>query len=83
MVAIDKEEANKRFKEEARNSLEGYLYRVRDLLEDTSATPFMRCSQERERVAMREKLEQTFGWLHDEGEDADTVEYIGRRSAIE
>lgn len=83
MAAIDKEEAAKRRKEEARNSLEGYLYRVRDLLEDGPETPFMKCSQKTERTAMGEKLEETFRWLHDHGDDADTVDYILKRTALE
>lgn len=69
--------------EEARNTLEGYLYRVRDLLQEEGETPFRKCSKEGERSAMGEKLEETFAWLHDEGEDAETKEYIDRRAALE
>ncbi|KAH8079815.1 heat shock protein 70 family [Cristinia sonorae] len=83
LAAIDREEAAKRRKEEARNSLEGYLYRVRDLLEEDSTTPFMKCSQEQERNSMREKLDETFSWLYDQGDDAQTADYIQKRSAIE
>ncbi|THH27975.1 hypothetical protein EUX98_g6205 [Antrodiella citrinella] len=83
LAAIDKEEAGKRRREEARNSLEGYLYRVRDLLEDEPTTPFMKCSQEQERTAMREKMQETFEWLHEDGDDASTADYIAHRAALE
>lgn len=83
MKAIDRAEAAVRRKEEARNALEAYLYRVRDLLEDEGDTPFRKCSKEEERRSMSEKLEETFSWLHDEGDDADTTAYVQHRSALE
>lgn len=83
ILAIDKEEVAKRVKEEARNTLEGYLYRVRDLLEEEGDTPFRKCSKEPERTAMQETLEETFSWLHDHGDDASTHDYISRRTSIE
>lgn len=84
LVAIDREEAGKRRKEEARNSLEGYLYRVRDLLDDENQeTPFKKCSQEKERQAILAKLEEGFEWLHEHGDDAKTQQYIDQRAAIE
>ncbi len=72
-----------RRREEARNSLEGYLYRVRDLLEEEGETPFRKCSKEAERDTMKEKLEETLSWLHEHGDDADTRDYISRRTALE
>ncbi|OBZ74655.1 Heat shock protein 17 [Grifola frondosa] len=84
LVTVDNEEAAKRRREDARNTLEGYLYRVRDLLEDDSSdSPFRKCSQEVERKAMAEKLEETLAWLHDLGDDADTIQYIDKRNAVE
>ena len=50
--AIDLAEAAKRRHEEARNTLEGYLYRVRDLLSEDGETPFRKCSKEEERAAI-------------------------------
>lgn len=81
--AIDMTELAKRRREEARNSLEGYLYRMRDLLEEEGETPFRKCSKEDERKAMKDKLEQAFSWLHDHGDDASTDEYIQQRAALE
>ncbi|EMD35137.1 hypothetical protein CERSUDRAFT_116612 [Gelatoporia subvermispora B] len=83
LLAVDNEEAAKRRREEARNTLEGYLYRVRDLLDDTSETPFMKCSQEQERKAIQERLQETFSWLYEHGDDADTAQYLDKRSSLE
>ncbi|KAH9943772.1 Hsp70 protein-domain-containing protein [Amylocystis lapponica] len=83
LVAVDNEELGKRHREEARNALEGYLYRVRDLLEETGDTPFVKCSQDGERRRMAEKLQETLAWLHDYGDDADTRDYVEKRSAVE
>lgn len=83
LLAIDREEAAKRRKEDARNGLEGYLYRVRDLLEEEGETPFRKCSKEPERKALKEKLEETVAWLHDHGDEANTPDYTKRRAAIE
>ncbi|BGP03268.1 Heat shock protein 70-like protein LHS1 [Rhodotorula toruloides] len=56
--------------EEARNALESYVYRVRDLLENNEA--FVAASVESERRAVREVQERTAEWLWDEGEGAET-----------
>lgn len=84
LLAIDRLEAGKRAREEARNSLEGYLYRVRDLLEDDQAdTPFIKCSQETERKAMEKKLQEAFAWLAEHDDDASTKDFIEQRAALE
>ncbi|KAJ3847020.1 Hsp70 protein-domain-containing protein [Lentinula lateritia] len=82
--ALDLEEAAKVRKEEARNSLESYLYRLRDLLDvENKETPFKKCSQPSERQAIAEKLEETFSWLHHEGDDADTTVLLDKRIVLE
>ncbi|KAJ3932120.1 MAG: Hsp70 protein-domain-containing protein [Lentinula lateritia] len=82
--ALDLEEAAKVRKEEARNTLESYLYRLRDLLDvENKETPFKKCSQPSERQAIAEKLEETFSWLHDEGDDADTTVLLDKRIVLE
>ncbi|KAI0944585.1 hypothetical protein AcW1_002258 [Taiwanofungus camphoratus] len=84
LLALDSEEAAKRRKEEARNTLEGYLYRLRDLLGDENPdTPFMKCSQELERNAIADKLQEVFSWMQEYGEDAEMVELLDKRSALE
>ncbi|KAJ7468455.1 Hsp70 protein-domain-containing protein [Mycena latifolia] len=82
--AIDLDEAAVARKEEARNSFESYLYRLRDLLdEENRGTPFKQCSQESERKALAEKLDESFAWLHDRGDVAETSQFLDKRNAIE
>ncbi|KAJ6463417.1 Hsp70 protein-domain-containing protein [Mycena sanguinolenta] len=82
--AIDLDEAAVARKEEARNSLEGYLYRMRDLLdEENRDTPFKQCSQEGERKAIADKLDESFEWLHDKGDVAETSQFLDKRNALE
>ncbi|BGP19879.1 hypothetical protein JCM10213_008647 [Rhodosporidiobolus nylandii] len=61
-------------REEARNVLEAYVYRVRDLLDGGSAESeaFGAASIDSERKAVRDLLEKTGDWLWDEGEQAET-----------
>ena len=80
---IDNIEGSKRRKEEARNELESYLYKLRDLLDDESETPFRKCSQPGERSAIHRKLEDTLTWMHDEAEDADTTQFLEKLSGLE
>ena len=84
LKAIDVEEASKRKREEARNTLEGYIYRLRDLLDDESAeSPFVKCSQTFERKAISDKVAEAYSWLQEHGDDATTMEYIEKRTALE
>ena len=82
--AIDLEESAKARKEEARNTLESYLYKLRDLLdEENKETPFKECSQDAERKAIQERLDETFVWLHDKGDIAETSQFLDKRNALE
>ncbi|KAH7927208.1 actin-like ATPase domain-containing protein [Leucogyrophana mollusca] len=81
--AIDNKEAAKVRKEEARNTLEGYLYRLRDLLDDGPETPFKKCSKASEREVLSKEVKNTISWLHDEGEQADTAQLWGKRTMLE
>ncbi|KAF7321064.1 hypothetical protein HMN09_00193800 [Mycena chlorophos] len=81
---IDLEEAAVARKEEARNGFESYLYRMRDLLDPENAdTPFKQCSQESERQAISEKLDESFAWLYDRGDVAETSQFLDKRNALE
>ena len=81
---IDAEELTKTRREEARNTFESYLYRLRDLLdEDNKDTPFKKCSQSRERTAIAEKLDESFAWLSDRGDLAETSQFLDKRIALE
>ncbi|KAF8900168.1 Hsp70 protein-domain-containing protein [Gymnopilus junonius] len=82
--AIDAEETAKNRREEARNTFESYLYRLRDLLDEENAeTPFKKCSQPKERQAIAEKLDDSFTWLHDRGDYAETSQFLDKRIALE
>ena len=82
--ALDAEEAAKGRRDEARNSLEGYLYRLRDLIDPYNAdTPFKKCSQESERRAISEKLDESFSWLFDMGDLAETSQLLDKRIVLE
>ncbi|RDB23436.1 Hypoxia up-regulated protein 1 [Hypsizygus marmoreus] len=82
--AIDIEEAAKNRKDEARNTFEGYLYRLRDLLdEENTETPFKKCSTESERKTITETLEDSFLWLHDKGDVAETSQFLDKRISLE
>ena len=43
----------------------------------------MKCSQERERESISEKVSEVYSWLHEDGEDAETDQYLSRRSSLE
>ncbi|KIJ60915.1 hypothetical protein HYDPIDRAFT_31793 [Hydnomerulius pinastri MD-312] len=77
--ALDNKEASKQLREGAHSTLEGYLYKLRDLLDDRSDTPFMKCSKPTERQVISQKLTETISWLHEEGEAADTTALWGKR----
>lgn len=84
LQALDGEEAGKRRREEARNNLEAYLYKLRDLLEDDNTnSPFVKCSKDAERKRIADKLKETSAWLSDHGDDADTNALVAKRTALE
>lgn len=82
--SVDNIEKQKRLREEARNSLESYIYRLSDLLqEDNAQTPFYEFSKAEERQLLRRKLDDVVVWLGDAGEDADTAELWSKRGELE
>ncbi|KAF8583385.1 actin-like ATPase domain-containing protein [Ramaria rubella] len=83
LIAVDQAELAKRRREDARNALETYLYRVRDLLDSDSSTPFIIYSKEDERNQLSELLQDTFHWISESGESADTLDLWGKRDALE
>ena len=56
---------------------------MRDLLAEDGGTPFRKCSQESERATLGAKLDETFAWLAEHGDDAGTGELRERRAALE
>ncbi|EPQ55862.1 actin-like ATPase domain-containing protein [Gloeophyllum trabeum ATCC 11539] len=85
LAEVDYDEKAKQRKEEARNMLESYLYRLRDLLEDrdNENSPFVKCSQESERRALEQKLRDAFAWLQEKADEAETSQLIGKRNELE
>ncbi|GAA6014558.1 hypothetical protein JCM10207_001644 [Rhodosporidiobolus poonsookiae] len=72
-------------REEARNVLEAYVYRVRDLLDGGSreSEAFVAASIDSERKAVRDLNEKTSEWLWDEGEQADTKALKEKKKELE
>lgn len=70
-------------REEQRNTLEGYLYRLRDLLEGDDDKPFVKCSTAEERQRIKEKMEEAMGWFQHNQDEAETVGFIEQRSGLE
>ena len=84
LIAVDAAEAAKRRREEARNGLEAYLYRLRDLLEDgDESSPFEICSTEDERKAIGKKVHETLHWMSDEADHARLVDMLDKKDALE
>ncbi|KAI3487709.1 hypothetical protein L1887_48315 [Cichorium endivia] len=67
-------------REEARNAIESYLYRVRDLVEDST---FAAVAKDAERKAIASKTDELSAWLSDAGETADTATLKLKRASLE
>jgi len=83
LIKLEAEEAAIAAREEQRNILEGYLYKLRDLLESDSQHPFVRHSQDSERRAISRKLKDVSNWFHTYADDAQTKDFIEQRSSLE
>lgn len=77
---IKAHETRKLAREEARNVLEAYIYKARDLVD---ASNFVEVSTESERKAIRAKTEETNEWMSDEGDDADIKELKSKKRDLE
>jgi hypoxia up-regulated 1 len=80
---MEAEEAAIAAREEQRNILEGYLYKLRDLLEGDSQNPFVKCSQESERRALSRQMKEVSNWLQTHADDAQTRDFVEKRSSLE
>lgn len=79
---LDAERAKVR-REEALNHLEGYLYRLRDLLDADSTEPFKQFVQPAEEEKLRDGLEEAIHWMNDEADDADAATMWKKRNDLE
>ena len=70
LAALDATALARMKRAEARNHLEGYLYRLRDLLDGDADTPFMGFSKEEEREKLAAGLQETMHWLNEESDSA-------------
>lgn len=73
-------ETRKLAREEARNVLEAYIYKVRDLVDQPS---FKAASLESERKVIEEKNEAANEWLWDEADQAPTKDLKDKKSELE
>ena len=67
-------------REEARNGLEAYIYRARDLVTDSS---FIEASIPSERKIIEEKTAAANEWLWDEADGASTKDLKAKKSELE
>jgi hypoxia up-regulated 1 len=67
MASFDHSDRSRKLREEALNTLEGYTYKVRDIVEDEG---FIAVSTEQQRAAIVEKSQSASEWLYGEGADA-------------
>ncbi|KAI1210487.1 actin-like ATPase domain-containing protein [Annulohypoxylon truncatum] len=65
--AFEASDKSRRLREEALNQLEGFTYKVRDLLETES---FVAASTPEERAKLEKKARDVSEWLYDDGADA-------------
>ncbi|KAI1136560.1 actin-like ATPase domain-containing protein [Hypoxylon sp. FL0543] len=77
--AFEASDKSRRLREEALNQLEGYTYKVRDLL-DTEA--FVAASTPEERATLEKKASEISEWLYDDGADAPRDELKARLKAL-
>ena len=67
LTAFDKSDRSRILREETLNNLEGYTYKIRDILEDEG---FVAASTEKQRDAIEEKSNDASIWLYGDGADA-------------
>ncbi|KAI1373792.1 actin-like ATPase domain-containing protein [Hypoxylon crocopeplum] len=69
--AFEASDRSRRLREEALNQLEGFTYKVRDLLDTES---FVAASAPEERAKLEKKASEASDWLYDDGADASREE---------
>jgi hypoxia up-regulated 1 len=83
LKSISTFESAKHSREEARNVLEGYLYRLQALLaDDAENTAIHDFAKKDEKARLKKSLGETFDWLQDNAESADEVTLREKRQAL-
>ena len=80
MKAFDNSDRDRKLREEALNNLEGYTYKVRDLLEDEG---FVNVSTDKARTEIEKLSSIASEWLYGDGSNAPTAEFKERLRAIQ
>ncbi|KAG2181833.1 hypothetical protein INT44_008649 [Umbelopsis vinacea] len=75
ITTFDESDAKRKAREESRNHLEAFVYRIQDFLYDDTVELV---STEEDRENLREHLSAASDWLYEEGENADTLAYVER-----
>ncbi|GJJ09364.1 hypothetical protein Clacol_003586 [Clathrus columnatus] len=83
LLTIQRSERSKQQREEQRNLLESYLYRLRDLTGGGEDAPFIIFSKATERDEISHLLDKTSDWLNENGETADLLDLWSKREALE
>ncbi|MCJ1479092.1 lumenal Hsp70 protein [Lambiella insularis] len=67
MASFDASDRSRKLREEALNTLEGYTYKARDLIEDEG---FIAASTDKQRSEIEDKFKAASEWLYGDGADA-------------
>jgi hypoxia up-regulated 1 len=80
LKAFETSDRSRRQREEALNQLEGFTYKVRDLLDNEK---FAQAATSAEKEALEKKGLETSEWLYEEGADASREELRSRLKALQ
>lgn len=80
LKAFEQSDRHRRQREEALNQLEGFTYKVRDLLESES---FIAASTDKERKSLEQKSSDASEWLYGDGADASKDELKKRIKGLQ
>ncbi|KAH6688543.1 stress protein [Plectosphaerella plurivora] len=79
LQAFENSDKARRQREEALNQLEGFTYKVRDLLENEA---FVGASTAEERATLEQKASEASDWLYGEGADATKDEFKAKHKEL-
>lgn len=80
ITELDLQDNKKKLREESRNALETFVYRVQDFLYH-DVVEVVATKSEIEKF--RERLSEVSDWLYDEGEHADTPTYTSKLKELQ
>jgi hypothetical protein len=80
IAELDIKDNKKKLREESRNALETFVYRVQDFLYNDVVGIV---ATENEVEKLRDRLSETSDWLYDEGEHADTPTYTTKLKELQ